>query len=67
METERTPNSEASSKPSLGPLVARHTGGSYKEIRAKAKRRRLIANAIVVGSTAAVLVLAAVFNAFLSR
>jgi hypothetical protein len=54
-------------KPPVGERVRRHAGARYESLKAEARRRRLVANAIVVGSTAAVLALAAVFNALLSR
>jgi hypothetical protein len=66
MDTERVPKVEPW-RPRPGELIARQTGGRYERIRAQAKRRRFVANAIVVSSTVAVLALAAVFNLLLSR
>jgi hypothetical protein len=45
----------------------RRQGGRWENIRAKAKRRRRLANAVVIGTTAAVVALAALFNLVLSR
>ena len=50
-----------------GEFVRLHTGGRYEELSAQARRRRMIANAVVIGSTAAVLAMAVLFNALLSR
>jgi len=66
MESQHIP-SAASSKPLAGELVRPYRGTRYENIKADARRRRLMANAVVVGSTAAVLALAVVFNALLSR
>lgn len=66
METQDVSKSEGW-RPRAGAFVERHTGGRYETIRAKAKRRRLVANAIVVSSTAAVLLLAVLFHALLTR
>jgi hypothetical protein len=64
-------NQPETSRPSVLPPAPRvgnrHAFGRYEELRADAKRRRLVANAIVVASTIAVLALAAVFNLLLSR
>lgn len=45
----------------------RRQGGRWESIRAKAKRRRRLANAVVIGTTVAVVALAALFNLVLSR
>ena len=66
METQRTLN-EGSSRPRGGTIVARPAGGRYESIRAQAKRRRFVANAIVVSTTGAVLARAAVFDILLAR
>jgi hypothetical protein len=64
METQNVPKSDSWRAQML---VERHTGGRYENIRAKTKRRLLVANATVVVSTAAVLLLAIVFHALLTR
>jgi len=64
METQRVLEREPSKASAGG---ARHVGGRYESIRVKAKRRRLVANAIVLSTTAAVLAMAAAFYLLLSR
>lgn len=54
-------------RPRAGTFVRRSTGGRIETIRAEAKRRRLRANLIVVVSSAAVLAMAVVFHALLTR
>jgi hypothetical protein len=69
MQTQNTSTNESrgSWQPRAGAFVERQTGGRHEQIRAQARRRRLIANAIVISSTVAVLAMAAVFNMLLSR
>lgn len=68
MQTEKAPQGEVEAwRPQAGASISRHTGGRHGEIRHAARRRRFIANAIVVSSTVAVLAMAAVFNVLLSR
>jgi hypothetical protein len=67
VETQNVPKSEMWRAPSVAPVVERHTGGRYEDIRAKARRRLLVANVIVVVSTVAVLGLAVFFHALLTR
>jgi hypothetical protein len=54
-------------RPRAGAFIDRQTGGRHESIRARAKRRRLVANAIVVSTSVAVLALAAVFHQLLTR
>jgi hypothetical protein len=66
METQRVLGGEPS-RARAGAAGARHVGGRYESIRVKAKRRRLVANAIVLSTTVAVLAMAAAFYLLLSR
>ena len=73
MDTQRTPDNETNQP--VEPLVrqsnartsSRRRGGRWNTIRAEAKRRRLRANALVLGTTVAVVALAALFNLLLTR
>jgi hypothetical protein len=69
VEIEEKPRNESSARwqPRAGAFIERETGGRHGRIRAEARRRRFIANAIVISSTVAVLAMAAVFNMLLSR
>lgn len=69
MDTQRIsePTPRVDLAPSLGGPVRRRRGGRWKSIQAEARRRRLVANALVVGTTGAVLALAALFNHVLSH
>jgi hypothetical protein len=44
-----------------------HLGGRFETIHTEANRRRRVANAIVVTTSAAVLMLAVLFHALLTR
>jgi hypothetical protein len=61
MDTQHLPGKEPAGPmmPPLGAPVARRRGGRWKSMRAEARRRRFVANAIVVGTTGAVVALAA--------
>jgi hypothetical protein len=66
METERASRSESWTARANAPSGL-HAGGRHETIRAQAKRRRRRANVLVVTSSAAVLALAVVFHALLTR
>ena len=68
MDTQQVSRDERSTRLLQGfGASRRRQGGRWESIRAKAKRRRLLANAVVIGTTAAVVALAALFNLLLSR
>ena len=69
MRTREPTKSESPTRwqPRAGAFIERQTGGRHQTIRAQAKRRRLIANAVVVSSTVAVLALTGAFYLLLSR
>jgi hypothetical protein len=69
METQESVKHEPANRLPGGfqlPLARRRTG-HRKSLRAEARRRRLVANAVVLGTTGAVVALAAFFNHVLSR
>jgi hypothetical protein len=70
VQTQRTKGTEAEAarwRPRAGAFIDRQTGGRHQSIRARARQRRLVANAMVLSSSVAVLALAAVFYQLLTR
>jgi hypothetical protein len=53
--------------PGHDPLVHHERGGRWEIISARARRRRLVANVVVVSTSVAVFALAMIFNHVLSR
>ena len=68
METQRTVEPRRADHLPPGLMSpALPAGGRWKKIQAQARRRRWAANALVVGTSGAVLALAVLFNHLLSR
>lgn len=67
MQEVRSQESRKELPPGAGVVLPRRRGGRWRSMRAEARRRRLTANAVVLGTTGAVIALAALFNHVLSR